>query len=261
MPELPEIALFKKYLDSTALHQKISRVDFPGSGVLQNSPKEMQKALVGNSLEQSRRLGKYLMVGLKSGDCLVFHFGMTGGLEYYKNQEAPKYSKMVICFDNGYELAYTNRRKLGKIYLAEDCEQFQEDHSLGEDALELSEKEFLNLLEDKKGSIKGVLMDQKTLSGIGNVYSDEMLYQSGIHPKTKTDKLSETQRKTLFRNMISVLETAIDKEGERSEFPSDFLSRHRKKGEPCPKCSGKIEKISVSGRSTYFCPSCQKEDS
>lgn len=260
MPELPEITLFKKYLDSTALHKKITKLSFPDTTLLQAPKSHFEKALLGKELEESKRLGKYLMIKISGGEWLIFHFGMTGELEYYQNQEIPKYTKMLLSFDNGYHLAYTCRRKLGKIYLAGGFEAFRKEHSLGIDALELSEKQFLELLEDKGGSIKGALTDQHLLSGIGNVYSDEMLYQCEIHPKSKTEKLSEAQKRQLYKQMKKVLKMAIDKEGERSEFPEDYLISHRKEGEECPKCRGKIKKIKVSGRSTYFCPSCQKEE-
>lgn len=259
MPELPEIALYKQYLDSTSLHKKITGLSFPGEGSLRASKKEFEEALLSNRLEDSRRLGKYLMVKTSGGKCLVFHFGMTGKLEYYQNQDQPKYSRLIISFENNYQLAYVCRRKLGKIFLANTFEEFQKEHSLGKDAMELTEKEFLQLLDEKTGSIKGVLTDQHVLSGIGNVYSDEMLYQCEIHPKTKTNLLSSEEKKNLFKKMNRVLKMAIDKEGERSEFPEDYLIRHRKDGEDCPKCKGKIKQIKVSGRSTYFCPDCQKE--
>lgn len=259
MPELPEIALFKKYVDSTALHKKITQLSFPDDSLLQAPKSHFEKALTGKELEETKRLGKYLLIKISGGKWLVFHFGMTGKLEYYQNRDTPKYTKMLLSFENGYHLSYSCRRKLGKIYLAEGFEEFQKEHSLGHDALELSEKQFLKLLEDKSGSIKGALTDQHLLAGIGNVYSDEMLYQSGIHPKSKTDKLSEADRKNLYKKMKEVLKMAIDKDGERSEFPVDYLITHRKDGEDCPKCSGKIKQIKVSGRSTYFCPSCQKE--
>lgn len=259
MPELPEVALYKKYADATALHQKISDLSFPGVGTLQAPKTEFEKALKGKEFTETKRLGKYLFLKTTGKSCLVFHFGMTGKLEYYKNQETPKYTRMLISFENGYQLAFVCRRKLGKVFLAEGIEEFQKEHSLGEDALELKEDEFLSLLDGKKGSIKGALTDQHLLAGIGNVYSDEMLYQCGIHPKSKTEQLTEADKKQLFSKMRKVLEMAIEKEGERAEFPSDYLISHRKEGEDCPKCSGKIQKIKVSGRSTYFCPSCQKE--
>ncbi|MEG9328184.1 DNA-formamidopyrimidine glycosylase family protein [Salinimicrobium catena] len=259
MPELPEIAFNKKYVDATALHKKITQLSFPDDSLLQAPKSHFDKALKGEELEETTRLGKYLLIKISSGKWLVFHFGMTGKLVYYQNQETPKYTKMLLSFDNDYHLAYSCRRKLGKIYLAEGFEEFKKENELGDDALELSEKQFLNLLTDKSGSIKGALTDQHLLSGIGNVYSDEMLYQCGIHPKSKVDKLSEAEKKQLYKQMKKVLKMAIDKEGERSEFPSDYLINHRKDGEDCPKCSGKIKQIKVSGRSTYFCPSCQKE--
>lgn len=259
MPELPEIALFKKYVDATSLHKKITGLSVPDASLLQSPKKDFEKALVGKDFEESARIGKYLFLSSSGKVVLVIHFGMTGELVYYKNQDPPKYSKLIFHFDNGYQLAYTCRRKLGKIFLAESISEFAEKHELGKDALDLNEEDFLNLLEERSGSIKGALTDQSLIAGIGNVYSDEMLYQCKIHPKTKTGKLSDPEKKQLFKEMKKVLKMAIDKGGERSEFPKDYLISHRKEGEECPKCSGKIEMIKVSGRSTYFCPKCQKE--
>lgn len=259
MPELPEIALFKKYVDATSLHKKIAGLSVPDASLLQSPNKEFEKALVGKDFKESSRIGKYLFLNTSGKAVLVLHFGMTGELEYYKNQDPPKYAKLIFHFANGYQLAYSCRRKLGKIFLAESIEEFKEAHELGTDALELEEKEFLEIMDEKSGSVKGALTDQHVIAGIGNVYSDEMLYQCKIHPKTKTDKLSDSEKKQLYKEMKKVLNMAIDKEGERSEFPKDYLISHRKEGEKCPKCSGKIEMIKVSGRSTYFCPKCQKE--
>lgn len=259
MPELPEIALFKKYVDATSLHKKITDLSFPDTSLLQSPKTDFEKALKGEEMEETMRLGKYLFINTTGKKWLIFHFGMTGKLEYFKNQEPPKYTKMILHFENDYQLAYICRRKLGKIFLAESFDNFRKEHDLGVDALEVSQNEFLHLLEEKSGSIKVVLTDQHVLSGIGNVYSDEMLYQCKIHPKTKTDKLTDSEKKQLYKEMNKVLKMAIDKDGERSEFPSDYLSSHRKEGEYCPKCSGKIKMIKVSGRSTYFCPGCQKE--
>lgn len=261
MPELPEIALFKKYVDATSLHKKIIDLSFSGASLLQSPKGDFEKALKGEEFEKSLQVGKYLFLETTGKTVLVLHFGMTGELEYYKNQDPPKYSKLIFHFENGYQLAYSCKRKLGKIFLSESVSEFVKEHSLGKDALELEEKEFLELLEEKSGSIKGALTDQSLIAGIGNVYSDEMLYQCKIHPKTKTGKLSDAEKKKLYKEMNNVLKMAIDKEGERSEFPSNYLISHRSEGEKCPKCSGKIEMIKVSGRSTYYCPKCQKERS
>ncbi|GHA43706.1 formamidopyrimidine-DNA glycosylase [Salinimicrobium marinum] len=261
MPELPEIALSKKYIDSTSLHDKIVKVEFPQKSLLHNPEKDFHNALMGKKFRETRQLGKYLFLKIEEGSWLVFHFGMTGKLEYYSNQEAPKYTHMIISFDNDYHLAFVCRRKLGKIYLAAGVEEFREEKSFGKDALDLTREEFVELLQQKKGSIKGAITDQHVISGIGNVYADEILYQCEIHPKTKTEKLSEKERETLYRETQTVLKTAINNEGRRSQLPENYLTPHRKEGADCPKCSGKVEMIKVSGRSTYFCPDCQKEKS
>ena len=259
MPELPEIALYKNYLDETALNKKIVKLEIIFSGGLRAPEADFKKSLKNEKFLESTRLGKYLYVKTSGKKHLVFHFGMTGKLEAFRNQDPPKYSQVVFTFEEDSHLAYVCRRKLGKIFLTESLEIFKEEHELGDDALQLSEKEFLSLLDGKTGSIKGALTDQHLLAGIGNVYSDEMLYQVGIHPKTKTNALSEKEKKQLYKAMKKVLQLAIEKEGIRKEFPKSYLIRHREDGADCPKCSGKIKKIKVSGRSTYFCPSCQEE--
>lgn len=257
MPELPEIYLLGKYIDSTSLKKKIVELDFLQTSLLQ-SPKKDFERLKGKSFSKTHQLGKYLFLQAEEDLWLGFHFGMTGKLEYYQNQEPPKYSHLVIIFEDGSRLAYVCRRKLGKIYLTTGVEDFQKEKSLGKHALKVSVKEFKQILADKKGMIKAVLTDQHEIAGIGNVYADEILYQSGIHPKTNTDKLTEKEVRQVYSNVGMVLSTAIEKEGERSEFPSSFLAPHRKEGGKCPSCKGKVEKTTVGGRSTYFCPSCQE---
>lgn len=261
MPELPEIANFKSFLKETVLNKEIVEVEFPETKLLQASTSDFKKALLNKKFIDAEQLGKYLFLKTNEKKSLVFHFGMTGKFEYYKHNETPKHTHLLITFKDSSHLAFVCVRKLGKIYLADGLEEFREEQDLGKHALDLSKKEFLEILQQKKGGIKSALTDQHLISGIGNVYADEILFQTKIHPKTKVEKLSEKDRKKLFEEMAEVLNTAIKKEGERSEFPKDYLSRSRKEGTDCPKCSGKIEMIKVSGRSTYFCPECQKERS
>lgn len=258
MPELPEIALLKKYVDSTSLNHKIVGLVFVQSSLLQAPKKDFEK-LKGKKFSESQQLGKYLFLKADSELWLGFHFGMTGKLEYYKNQEPPKYTHLILKFSDASELAYVCRRKLGKIYLTPGVEDFQENHSIGKHALGLSLKEFQDLMKGKRGMIKASLTDQHNLAGIGNVYADEILFQCRIHPKTRTDSLTHKELKCVFNEMGKVLNTIIKIDGDRSELPSNYLVPRRKEGEPCPDCNGKVEKTTVSGRSTYFCPSCQKE--
>ena len=259
MPELPEIALYKKYVDSTALDKKITKLQFLHTGALQASEEDFRTALEGNKFQKTAQLGKYLFLKLKEDCWLVMHFGMTGKLEYYKNQEPPKSSRIIFSFENGYHLAFVCRRKLAKLFLAQGVEEFRRERGLGKHALDFNKDEFQALLQEKKGSIKGMLMDQHNIAGIGNVYADEMLYQCGIHPKTKVNKLSKEEGDQLFQQVGKILNIAIEEEGERSQFPDYFLTPHRKEGDDCPNGKGKVEMIKVSGRSTYFCPDWQQE--
>lgn len=261
MPELPEIVHYKKYADATALHKKITGIHFPNPSLLQAPRAKFIKALEGNTFSETRQLGKYLLLRSEPKNWLVFHFGMTGKLEYYKKQEDPPYASMILCFEDASRLAFVCRRKLGKIFLTEGIAEFQEEQKLGPDALEFKQESFRDLLQKKKGSIKGALTDQHAIAGIGNVYADEILYQCKLHPRTKVGKLTPNQQEVLFKQTQEVLHTVIDKEGSRDQLPGGFLTPHRKEGTDCPGCNGKVEKIKISGRSTYFCPSCQKEES
>lgn len=261
MPELPEIAQNRKFLDATVLHKSIKKVEFPQKKLLQAPEEDFRKVLLGDEFAETAQLGKYLFLKTTSGKSVVFHFGMTGKLEAYHHQEHPKYAHMIISFADSSSLTFVCRRKLGKIFLSDGVSQFREQFSLGQDAMELNADEFAQMLEEKRGGVKTALTDQHFISGIGNVYADEILYQSHIHPKSKIEKLSRKEKEELFANMKSVLELAINNEGKRNELPEDYLTPHRKEGADCPKCSGKIEMIKVSGRSTYFCPSCQQKKS
>ncbi|MGY5850184.1 Fpg/Nei family DNA glycosylase [Salegentibacter sp. F14] len=259
MPELPEIANFKSFLEETVLHKEIVELGFPDTKLLQGSTSDFKKALLHQEFRAARQLGKYLFLEINKHKSLGFHFGMTGKFEYFRHDEIPQHTHLLITFKDGSHLAFVCVRKLGKIYLVEGKAEFQKENSLGNHALDLDEEEFKKLLGQKKGGVKSAITDQHLISGIGNVYADEMLFQAEIHPKTRLARLSEKEIKKLYKALKEVLNTAIKKEGDRSEFPSHYLSRSREEGVQCPKCSGKIAMIKVSGRSTYFCPSCQKE--
>ena len=148
MPELPEIALLGKYIASTSLNKKITGLDFLQTGLLQ-SPKSDFNKLKGKSFSECQQLGKYLFLKAEKELWLGFHFGMTGKLEFYRHEESPKYTHLVIRFEDDSRLAYVCRRKLGKIYLTPGVEDFKKEHSLGKHALDVSMKEFQELLKAK----------------------------------------------------------------------------------------------------------------
>jgi len=264
MPELPEVELFKRYIDSTSLHKPIVDVSAKDSHVLKNiDPETLKRNLAGQSLVESHRHGKYLFLKLSDQDSLLFHFGMTGYPKYFKKEEKePDYTQLLLTFDNGYNLAYSSRRKLGEIRLVQDPLTFINDSQLGQDALnpELDFNAFKRAYEGHRGMIKTALMNQEIVTGIGNEYSDELLFQARIHPKTQVPRLDHSDWKNLYDKMHQVLSIAIDCRAEKDQLPDHFLLNAREEDTGCPRgCGGNIQTLKVSGRTAYFCPNCQEK--
>jgi len=261
MPELPDVEVFRRYFDKNALHQKITRVTVENERVLKGtSPSGLGRKLNGRKFVRTKRHGKNMFACVDEEFWLMFHFGMTGFFKYFKNEgDQPPHSRVTFLFDNGFHLAYDNQRMLGEVQTVKDAGNFIRENDLGEDALDLSWNAFRNLVQGRRGAVKTTLMNQGLIAGVGNIYSDEVLFQAGIHPKTKVKNLDEKLFKKLFHKMKGVLNTAIDKKANPDEFPEDYIIPHRGEDDICPKCGGKIEKIKINNRGTYFCPKCQPE--
>lgn len=256
MPELPDVEVFKTYLDATALHQTIEGVTMDEDDPLSNASRGGFRALVtGRSFESTRRHGKFLFVKMSDGpEWLAFHFGMTGQLRYFQDEDLePEHARVVFDFEDGAHLAFACPRKFGYVEPVDDPRDLIEDRGLGPDALGLDGESFREIVGDWRGSIKSALMDQSKLAGVGNTYADEILFQAGIHPKTPARDLSDEVVEELYGILKSVLETAIECRVDVEEMPGDFLLPHREPGAECPRCDGKIERGKVSGRSTYYC--------
>jgi formamidopyrimidine-DNA glycosylase len=144
---------------------------------------------------------------------------------------------------------------LGEIELVDRPEDYTKENLIGPDAYSLSKDEFYEKILTKKGMIKTALMDQSLISGIGNVYSDEILFHAKIHPKRKASDLRKKDIDHIYDKMQYVFQGAI--EGNVEEFPGDFLIPRREEGLACPKCGGDIKKQKVGGRSAYICSKCQ----
>ncbi|WP_300441028.1 DNA-formamidopyrimidine glycosylase family protein [Christiangramia sp.] len=259
MPELPEVAYQKIYVDSTSLHQKIVKVDLGAEKIFQSPKKDFKEVLMNNEFVSTSQIGKYLLLEMKEHGFLVIHFGMTGKMDYFQHDEIHKHAQLTLNFENGGKLSFICPRKFGKLFLTDSIEDFRKEKNLGPHASDLNKVEFLELFKRKKGSIKTALMDQSFIAGLGNLYVDEVLYHSGIHPKSKAEKLSEDELEKMYKNMVNVLETVTKSKTEGTSLPETFLRPHRTEGDDCPKCSGKIKMIKIGGRSTYFCPACQEE--
>ena len=259
MPELPDIELFR-ITAKKALHKDIRDISLRDADrLLEVSPDTLRKKLKGKQFTLTKREGKYLFIKLNTGDYLGLHFGMTGSLRYLPaKDENPDYSKLSILLDEDHTLHLISKRKLGKILIADDPDEFKKVEKIGKDAGDMERDEFIEIMNNKRGYVKSTLMNQSVISGIGNIYSDEVLFQARIDPRRRVEKLSDDERKTLYRKMKHVIKLAIEKHANPSEFPASWLLSHREEGASCPGCDGKVKKAKLSGRGYYYCPDCQQ---
>jgi formamidopyrimidine-DNA glycosylase len=261
MPELPDVEIYRRYLNATSLHQEITKVEIRTEKILEGiSSAKLKRGLRGRAMKATRRWGKYLFAELDSGSYVMMHFGMTGNLSYQKNlEDEPPHGRLLIGFSNGYYLIYISQRLLGKVSLITDVEKFVKDKGLGPDVLDIDYETFGDVLRKGRGSLKTTLMNQKLFAGIGNVYSDEILFRSRLHPKTEVGNLDESDIKKLFRKTKEVMETAIESGVDPGKFPRSYLLPHRNEGEKCPYCKDHVTRMKISGRSAYYCPACQSK--
>jgi formamidopyrimidine-DNA glycosylase len=260
MPELPELETFKRYLDSTSLQQRIAGVEVRDAYVLKGgSARELARRLKGRRFESSRRHGKHLFVRANGDLWLRLHFGMTGSLVYFKHEEnAPRHTRVLFVFVNAHCLAFEDQRKFGEVGLIEDVNQYLKKRRLGRDALDVDLSEFKNILRKHRGAVKAILLNQKSIAGIGNLYADEILFRARMHPATEAANLSDKDLSELFRAMRYVLEKAIASKTDFNRLPKSWLLPHRGKGGKCPRCGRKLKSATIGGRTAWFCPHCQK---
>lgn len=261
MPELPEVELFKQYLDSTSLHKKIKEVKVKNHEILGDiSVKEFENSLKGHSFLSSHRHGKYLFIQTDANLWISIHFGMTGSLKYFNNiNKKPSHSRILISFNNGHYLSYDCQRKFGEVDITKTVNDFIKAKNLGPDVLNLDFKNLKKILEKRKSTIKSIFMNQHTIAGIGNIYADEILFQAEINPNTKINKIDEKSLRKLFKEMKNVLQIAINRKTNHKDFPNNYLIPHRTNGGKCPKGGKDLKIIRISGRTTYYCPNHQKE--
>ena len=259
MPELPEVEAFKLHFDETSLNKEITGTTIHDDYVLKMDPEAFKQEMKGNTFHDSVRHGKNLFAQLDS-EALLFHFGMSGTLEYFKESEKePEYSKIIFDFQDRGFLSYISVRKLGKVKIIGEVSNYLEEKGLGPDALTVTSEKFLEVMSTKRSFAKTALMDQETIAGIGNIYSDEILFQAGIHPKLKIGHLDTEQLKQLHRETKSVLQQAMDSLTSGKDLPENFIIPHRDEDDHCPRCGAGIQRVKISSRHGYFCPNCQSK--
>ncbi|HOE72994.1 MAG TPA: DNA-formamidopyrimidine glycosylase family protein [Deltaproteobacteria bacterium] len=263
MPELPDVEILRQYLESTSLHKTIVDVDVSEPALVEGmSVQEFRQPLIHERMTDTARHGKYLLVNLDGRLWMVMHFGMTGGLCYYRRGDPePSRTRIRFSFENGYHLAYTSLRNLGKVLLITSPKDFISARQLGPDALSqhMDYSVFRQAMGRKKGMIKPALMDQSAVSGIGNLYSDEILFQSGVHPAEPIHSLGEDRLRKVYASMKKVLRTAVQHRADPSLMPAQYLLPVRTQGGRCPRCRSVLQARKISGRSAVFCPRCQPE--
>jgi len=267
MPELPEVETIKNELLPEISGRRIVRVEIKDDKpIRKSSPKEFLKYLVGKEIKGLDRRGKYLIFHLSKG-VLIIHLRMTGVL-LLNSQENERFARIVFKLDDGNTIVFSDRRRLGVMWVAENEEEVS--IKLGTEPLskEFTVEAFKQRLQSRKAPIKAVLLDQSFIAGIGNMYADEALFQARIHPLKKANDLSLVKIRKLHRAIITILKAAIKNkgasidtyrspDGRQGTAHNEFKVAHRKNC-VCPECGGLIDRIMIRNRGSYFCPACQK---
>jgi formamidopyrimidine-DNA glycosylase len=187
------------------------------------------------------------------------HFGMTGSLQYFAHEkQAPRHTRVLFVFSNAHCLAFEDQRKFGEIGLIEDVNEFLEKRALGSDAVEINLSQFREIFAKHRGAVKAILLNQKLIAGIGNIYADEILFRARIHPATQISALKENTIAKLFRATRYILKKAIAAKAHADLMPRSWLLPHRGKAGKCPRCERQLRSATIGGRTAWFCAHCQK---
>lgn len=261
MPELPDVEVFRKEVAEDTIGEVITSITVGTPKMIKFiGLRELGTSLTRQKIIGTKRHGKNLFLKFKNDHYLRLHFGMTGYITIEDdNGDLPRHTCLALHFKSGKRLVFVDPRKFGAVEYIDQFSDFLNQAHIGPDVETLGLQEFSNLLRNKRSQIKPLLMDQSLMSGLGNVYTDEVLFQAKVHPETHIDKLDHKIISAIYRKIKSVIREAIKDHAERDEMPARFLIHHRHAGDKCPQCrKGHIEMKAVGGRSTYFCNYCQK---
>jgi formamidopyrimidine-DNA glycosylase len=288
MPELPEVETIRADLEKNLVGRKITGVQFLWNGILKDTPQELfTKAVTGETIININRRAKNLDIELSNGLYLLFHMKMTGHLiytdsywkvdkngkwEHHEGQKSPlydplnQYIRMIFSLDNGKILAFSDLRKFAYLKLLdkEGLEKAYKNYGPEPLSKDFSEEYFGKLLSQKKTAIKTVLMDQENIAGIGNIYADEILFESKVHPLQPANTIPIEKVSAMYQTIRNILAKAVkfrgtstsdfrDTEGKKGGF-GEVLKVYRRTGLPCPNDGTPIKRITVGGRGTHFCP-------
>jgi formamidopyrimidine-DNA glycosylase len=279
VPELPEVETLRRDLEKEVVGKRIKQVDVSGMRSIRRHPNKKHFAgkLEGRKITGIDRRGKYLLVKLDDGDILVVHLGMSGQLLRSKGaarDKPDKHTHVVITFTQAGRLRFVDPRTFGELFVTTPEElpgEVPELGHLGFDPIDqmMSWTQFAGMLHEKNVKLKTLLMDQKFVAGIGNIYSDEILFAAGLRYDRTSDTLSTQEIRRLYRAMVETLQDAIKHRGSsladeqyRDLFGEigDAQSLHKvydREGEACRRCRSTIVRVKANGRSSFLCPQCQ----
>jgi len=267
MPELPEVETVARGLDKRVAGEVIESVWIGSKPEPLKSPaRQIAKVLEGARIDKVRRVGKHIVVDLAKSGQWVVHLGMTGQmLVANPDAEVAKHTHLVAKLSSGRELRFVDPRRFGRLSVHKPEKAFA---AQGGEPLGVSEEEFIQLFKGRKTPIKSALLNQKLLSGVGNIYADEALFRSGIRPRRRANTITREQLARLYNAVREVLKEAIkaggssvsdyvDAEGEEGFFQLQHRV-YMRTGEPCYTCKAAIKRVVIGGRSSHYCPRCQK---
>tara|TARA_B100000941_G_scaffold290238_1_gene271679 strand:+ start:1067 stop:1933 length:867 start_codon:yes stop_codon:yes gene_type:complete len=288
MPELPEVEVVKRSLEKKIQNLIIKKVIINDGNLRYKIDKDKITKIVGRKIKKIVRRSKFLIFKLDKGQAMMVHLGMTGKFFlvdqkekkfktsfYYKiEKNDEKYNRVIFVFKNKQKLIYNDVRKFGFIKFYDPLKYEENIHfrNLGPEPLskDLNFNYLKNYLRGRNRNIKNVLMDQKCISGLGNIYVNEVLFLSGIRPTRKVSKLKDAELKKLLKYIKNVLKSSIKLGGSSiKDFSSDdgkkgifqqYFRVYGKKGEKCSNtdCNTNLKRVVISNRSTFFCKTCQK---
>ena len=271
MPELPEVETVKRYLERSIIGRKFIDVKILWSRVINKKQSQLKEYLVGETIQEFKRFGKYLVFILSNNKAIISHFRMEGRFYVRKNSDADSpHAEVVFKLDNDIKLIYDDSRRFGliEIWDADKISHYPGIHKIGPEPWSLSSDELEQILTAKNAGFKKSLLNQELVAGIGNIYADEIAFASGIHPKTLTRTIPACLFQDILNNAKSILDEAIRQNGTQvlsftgaQDMPPHYqyeLICYGRANLPCRKCGRPLRKTFIGGRGTTYCPHCQK---
>ena len=272
MPELPEAECVRRTLTPMLLDRQVSGVQVELAKIARPQPDEFAKGLKGRRIVKTSRHGKMILIHLDNGAFWTTHLGMTGQVILALKRPQAKHIHITVSFKDGRErLYYRDMRQFGYMAYCPDETALREGplRNFGPDALKIGQDAFIAALQKRKAPIKNLLLDQRILAGVGNIYADESLHKAGISPLARPMDLKPGQlavlhgfvQETLLESLArggSSVKNFVDAEGRAGTFQHAHRV-YRRTGQACPICNTQVERIVLAGRSTHYCPCCQPE--